>query len=227
MKKELVLGFTLGLLSLFSQESAQAVSLNLNLSSNTLEVGQTLTADIIISDLGDFSSPSVAAFDLDLEFDPSQLSFDGVTFGNLLGDPAFGEATTNLVVSSNMINLLETSALFANSNQCSTETGLSVGDCNSLLSPFLDDLQPSSFVLATLTFDTVGEGNSLLNLSINELLDAEIPSQALLASGLASSASVNVGSPATKVPEPSISGIYWILSVSLGLVFSQKKRIRN
>lgn len=38
--------------------------------------------------------------------------------------------------------------------------------------PFLEDVQPASFTLATLTFDTLGTGTSPLTLSIRRLGDA-------------------------------------------------------
>jgi hypothetical protein len=42
--------------------------------------------------------------------------------------------------------------------------------CIFCIPPYLDDLQPSSFPLATLTFDTLALGISPLNISIDPLL---------------------------------------------------------
>ncbi len=63
--------------------------------SQTVPVGQSVTADVVISGVG--RPPSVGAFDLDVSFDPTILSPTGVpVFGLFLGNPGPLEALTPL-----------------------------------------------------------------------------------------------------------------------------------
>lgn len=94
-----------------------------------------------------------------------------MVFGSFLGAPdtdfsplASTSFDTNITVDTStagVVRLYELSLLEANSTTCVF-----------CLPPFLEDLQPSSFTLATLTFDTLAIGTSPLTLSINVLGDA-------------------------------------------------------
>ena len=63
----------------------------------TVAVGDMLTVDVIISDLGNFGGPSLSGFDLSLNFAVGVLSFVSVDFdpGQFLGNPSFFEAFIN------------------------------------------------------------------------------------------------------------------------------------
>ena len=135
-------------LMFFSSSSVQAISLDFVPSTQQVDIGSTVDVDIVISGLGDFTDPSLGVFDLDVIFDPTILSFDSVTFGLLLGDPSLGEAITVEDASTpGTVNLFEVSLLEGDAVTCFF-----------CIPPFLNDLQPSSFTLATLTFDTLSVG---------------------------------------------------------------------
>jgi hypothetical protein len=128
--------------------SALAVSIGFVPSAQSVGLGQSASVDIVISGLGDGTSPSLGAFDLNVSFDPTILAPTGVTFGIFLGDPDLFEAITafDLLLAPGVLNVAETSLL---------------------LSAELHALQPASFTLATLSFDTLARGTSALTLAIN------------------------------------------------------------
>lgn len=148
-------------------------------SSQAISLGSP--ADLAIEIAGLADPPSLGTFDLNLGFDPTILSFNSVNFGDaILGDqldPTGGGNTITFVSSGT-----GTVELFDLSLDAST---------------VLNTLQPSSFVLATLMFDTIGTGSSPLNLSVNALGDADGNSlQAILQNG-----TLDVTN-ASAVPEP-------------------------
>jgi hypothetical protein len=96
--------------------------------------GETLTFDLSITGLGDFAPESLGAFELDVNYDPTRLSFLSYSLGTLLGDTDLDEAIDGSVgdpEAVGAVNLVEISLL----------------DTADLI-----DLQPSSFLLATLDF---------------------------------------------------------------------------
>ena len=192
MRKMLFFFFTLGLFLLLHESFAHAISLGFVPSSQKVLVGDPVSVDLTISGLGDLAPPSLSTFDLDVKFNPAILAFiltfNGFfftepRFGSSLGDPQSGDETLTRVASSvgGVVNLFELSFLGENE---------------------LDDLQRSSFTLATLTFKTLGVGVSPLTLSVNALGDA---------AGNRLVADVSDGS-VTAIPEPST-----ILLVGSGL----------
>jgi hypothetical protein len=119
---------------------AGAASLSLVPSSPSVFAGSPLAVDIVIADLGAGVAPTVAAFDLDVTFLPSVLSFVWVEFGGGLGIPDFETITaSNLLAGPVRVDLAETSLL-------SNAT--------------LNAAQPASFVLATLHFLALADGIS-------------------------------------------------------------------
>ncbi|MCX6632133.1 MAG: cohesin domain-containing protein [Candidatus Solibacter sp.] len=109
---------------------------------SSVGINDTFSVDLVVYGLGNGAPPSVSTFDLTLSFDPAVIHATGADFGLLLGDPAWYEAFTGVVLSPDSINLAEVS----------------------LLSPSdLDALQPASFTLATLWFQAVGLGTTPLH----------------------------------------------------------------
>lgn len=131
---------------------ALAVTIGLVPGSQTVGVGLPASVDVVVSGFGVGLGPSLGAFDLDVSYDDSILAATGVTFGPFLGDPGLGEAILGFDVSvPGLVDFFEVS----------------------LLLPFeLDVLQPGSFPLATISFDTVGVGASSLSFSEAVLGDA-------------------------------------------------------
>ena len=133
--------------------SVQAATISIVPSSQTINVSETTAADLVISGLGNFTSPSLGGFDIDVTFDDSILSFNSETFGTLLGASIQGVDTSTPGV----VSLFEVSL-----ESVST----------------LDGLQPDSFLLATLMFDGIALGTSQLGFGYVLLSDAiagEIP----------------------------------------------------
>jgi len=130
---------------------ASAVSINFSPSNSSVLVSDSLNVDIVISDLyaADGSREIVSAFDLDVTYDSSVLNATGVSFGALLGanmstDPFdfFSDAFIVSVLSPGRVDFAESSWL--------TNTDLL-------------SLQPDdNFTLATLSFEAIGVGVSLL-----------------------------------------------------------------
>ncbi|MCB1770824.1 MAG: PEP-CTERM sorting domain-containing protein [Candidatus Competibacteraceae bacterium] len=142
--------------------TAHAITIGITPSTTTLAVGDTFSADVIVSDLGNFVPPSLGVFDLNIAFTQTTFGFTGVNFGSFLGDLGLGEATSSVDDSTTpgVINLFELSFLEADGATCLL-----------CIPPYLDDIQPASFVLATLAFDVIGAGVSALTLSVNSLGD--------------------------------------------------------
>ena len=152
MKKALFLAVVLGFVVFFSI-SALAITIGFEPASQIVPVGELVSVDLVISGLGDYSEPSLGSFDLNITYDTAILDFTGYTLGSYLGDISLWEAVDDSwgETTPGTINLAEVSLL-------------SVSE--------LDALQPSSFPLATLTFDTLTIGTSSPDISITALGDA-------------------------------------------------------
>jgi hypothetical protein len=106
--------------------------------------GDSISFDLVISDLGAFSPDSLGAFDLFIGFDAAVLSFTGYSLGDFLGDISLFEAIdASPGESGGVVNLAEVSLLSA---------------------AVLDALQPGEFILATLNFtvNNLGAGAETL-----------------------------------------------------------------
>jgi acyl-homoserine-lactone acylase len=111
-------------------------------------VGGTLTVDVVVDGLA--VPPSLGAFDLDLTFDAGVFSVLDVVFGTSLGDPLL-DAFSDWSALGGVLDLAEVSLL-----------GQSA----------LDALQAGgTFVLATITFEAIGAGDAVLDLSQADLFD--------------------------------------------------------
>ena len=166
--------------------SVKAAILDIVPNNQSVLLGDTVNIDLNISGLGNFSADSLGAFDLDINFDPSILSFNNAVFGNQLDIFDLG-SITGTTPGAGSVNLFELSL-----------------DPSSAL----DTMQAGSFTLVTLAFDTLATGSSILSMSKIFLSDA--PGNPLLIDSV-NNGSVIVTSQTT-VPEP---GILWLFCVSL------------
>lgn len=73
MRKALFFLFTLGLFVLLHGSFAHAISLSIVPSPQSVGVGGSVSVDLTISGLGNFASPSLSTFDLDVTFNPAIL----------------------------------------------------------------------------------------------------------------------------------------------------------
>lgn len=171
---------------------AEAIVIDFVPADQTVDLGAAVSVDLVISDLGDFTAPSLGAFDLDVSYDPSILSATSVTLTALLGD----STETLEGVDLSMPGLID---LFLVSLLPQLE---------------LESLQPASFVLATLSFDTLATGTSALELTdvvLGDALGAEL-------SAIAGSGSITVGD--TGIPEPPLAAL---LVAALGLAVFRRR----
>ena len=127
--------------------SAFSATLSLEPTTQTINFSETASVDLLISGLGDFTSPSLGAFDVDINFDNTVISFSTATFGTFLGTSIQGVDTST----PGMVKLDEVSLESV---------------------PTLDGLQSDSFLLATLTFDGTSAGRSQLEFGAVVLSDA-------------------------------------------------------
>ncbi|MDH5576011.1 MAG: PEP-CTERM sorting domain-containing protein [Nitrospirota bacterium] len=135
-----------GSVFLLATSTAWAVSLEFVPAMQTVQLGNPVMVDVVISGLTAGGDPSVGTFDLDVTYDPGILTATGVTFGTELGAGVFSFQDFNLFVG--LVDLAEISFL-----------GILSG-------------QPASFTLATLSFNTVGTGTSALTFSQSLVGDA-------------------------------------------------------
>lgn len=191
MKKFLNIALAMGLAFVLTSTAVQAVELGFVPPTQEVPGGTPVSVDVVISGLGDFAPPSLGAFDLDIAFDPSILSLSSVVFGPFLGDIGLFEAIASDTPGVGTVNVFEVSLL--------SDTDL-------------DALQPSSFPLVTLNFDTLNSGTSPLTITAATLGDAF---------GDPLSYTASEGS-VTVTPEPGT----WVLMVSglAGLLGIWRKR---
>lgn len=179
---------------LLASMPGSAATLSVYPASSTVTLGSSVNVALNIAGLGDHTAPSLSTFDLDLGFDPAILSYSSAVFGGpVLGDQldlfglGFGVGSVFWdTPAPGTVKFFEVSLD-------------SIDDLNSL--------QAGSFTLLTLTFDTIGIGNSPLNLSINALGDANGD---YLAADTNNSSLTVAGSTVNAVPIPAS----WLLFAS-------------
>ena len=148
MKKVLFLAVVLVVVVFFSL-SAFAATIGFEPVSQTVPVGESVSVDLVISGLGDGTSPSLAGFDLFIEYDPTILALSDVSFG----DPDLGDQLDVLFWG---INDYDVSTYAPGIEEIFELSWNPAAD--------LVDQQAPSFVLATLTFDTLSVGTSPLEI---------------------------------------------------------------
>ena len=143
IKKFFVLITCLGFFSI--GPASAAVLLYLSPTELTIPVGSTFSIDLSISGLTAGGADSVGDFSTEIHFDPSQATFTGYSLGALLGDEDLGEALDLSWgdLGGGAIDLAEVSLL-------------SVLELNAL--------QPDDFTLATLDFQCIACGTSVIEI---------------------------------------------------------------
>jgi hypothetical protein len=179
---------------------SQAATIGFDPATQTVPTGSSLSVKLGILGLGDGAAPSLSTFDLNIGYDPSLLSFTGVSFG----DPVLGD----------QLDLFSLGSLTSSDN--TTPGTVNVFELSFDSPTDIDTLQAANFTLVTLTFSALSGGISPLSISINALGDANgDPLAATTTSG-----SVTV----TAVPLPAA---VWLFGSGLfGLFHVSRKRQR-
>ena len=187
---------------IFYSAGANATVIGFDPVSQDVLVGSTASVNLVIQDVGDYTAPSVSTYDLNILFDPTILQFNSAVFGNGLDVWGMGmNARDASVASPGTLNIYEIS--FDSPDD-------------------LNDYQPGSFTLATLSFDALSAGESPLDISINALGDAYgDPLGADLSSG-----SITATSAAAPVPEPATLFLFLNGLAGIGY-FARKKFFRS
>ena len=151
MLKRQIGWLAVGLLALLGTDPARAVGISLVLPGGTeVWVGEPVSVDVVVSELGDGAAPTLGSFDGDVSFGTGLLTYDDVAFGLELGEPV-----TEALVSIDVVG------------------GVLTGTAVSLLSPAeLDALQGSSVTLGTLFFTATGSGSGQIEITRAQLGDA-------------------------------------------------------
>jgi len=179
MKKILVLALAVVLLFFYASNS-NAITIGFDPVTQDVTLGDQALIDLVISDLGDGTAPSLGAFDLDISYDSAILAFDSFAFG----DPVLGDQL-DLWGLGSLIDVDSSTPGTVNLFELSLDL------------PFdLEDFQADSFTLATLTFDTLSVGASSLDIFTNSLSDAWGDSL------IATTESGNINVASAPVPEP-------------------------
>jgi hypothetical protein len=201
MRRVLAPALAAACLVLLPVTPAPAVLIEVVPSAQEAGEGDTIQVRLAISALGDQSPPSLSTFDLDVAFAPGVLALLAVSFG----DPVLGDQLDLLGLGSEALATAGTGTV--NLFELSLDTA-----------DDLNTLQAGAFVLATLTFEAVGEGSSTLALTVNALGDADGQSlETELSPG-----TVRVTSDGVPVPAPAAA-----LLVGLGLLALGARSMRT
>lgn len=187
-------------LTLFASSSWGAV-LSLDPSSQSVAAGTPVSVDLIISGLGNGDAPALSGYTgLQIAYDDTILQPIDVAFTSRLGDvtdPFQVVYSVNTFfpgfIGLDQVSLLDAATLFG-----------------------LQTTPSGSFVLATLTFNTIAAGNSALTISAGVLSD-EL-GNTISATTQNGSVLVTGGSP---VPEPST---LLLLTAGLGAIVVRRRR---
>jgi hypothetical protein len=185
--------------------AAQAVSLKVLPTVQTVNIGESFDIDIEVSDLGDLRSPSLSGFDLNLSFDNTILIFNSFSFG----DPVNGDLV-GLTPDTRIIDIQTSFGLVSFAEVSLDDTA------------DLNNVQPATFILGRANFRAVRAGTSQLALGVgaNGLLD-ENTSLLLLTEDPTNSSVIVTG---TQVTEPNLSWLGLGLTIGLGATVTSKKR---
>ena len=134
--------------------TVNATSLSLAPATQDIGLGGSFDLSLRIAGLGDHIAPSLGAFDLDVNFNSALAQFDSLSFG----DPSLGDLLGPVTPSQNGSTLsLGSLNLFGVSLDAPTD---------------LDSAQPADFILATLHFTALFQGNGSFDLANIILGDA-------------------------------------------------------
>lgn len=174
--------FFVFLLVLFCSSQVSAITISFEPVDTTVNVGDSVDVDVVISGLAD-ANEIVSTYDLFIGYDASVLTASNVTFGPYLDDFLFPSIQFT---------------------DFSNPGSLEFGEISFLSDYELEAIQPGSFTLATLTFDTITSGFSDLIFEPHPLFDViDVKGRdALILDLTADAGGITVIEPTVSVPEP-------------------------
>ncbi|WP_395339908.1 cohesin domain-containing protein [Ningiella sp. W23] len=138
---------------LFHSQSAKALLISIQASPSTVSVGDTIDIEFWASDL---NPDLIAAYDFDLSFDSTLVTYVSASFSNFLGNDDFF-SFADVIQSGNSLNLSELSFL----------SDAELGD-RQFMAPSGDN-PDESFMLASLSFSTLMAGTTSFSISADGL----------------------------------------------------------
>lgn len=199
MRHTIIVGMLAGLLAATSAQAALTVGFSPT--SNSATVGNALSYDVRISDLG---AEILSTFDISVSYNTALLGLSSVVYGSGLN---LGNLADSVQFNSGTVNVTETSLLL--------DSALLAGQAN-------------DFVLFTLNFSGLAAGTTALGLTLNALgghteLDAfgQPITTPLTAATVDGRAEITAGGGGT-VPEPASYGLAGL--ALLGLLVSRRRQ---
>lgn len=180
--KNILLAVTL-LSALLVSTVSQATLLSIELNATDYQVGDVLSADLIISDIETEIGfqKLLASFAFDISFDSSMIEFASISFGDKLDvDPTFSSFQYTDELAPGLLNLSEESFAFYD-DLFSAQDGL------------------SQFVLASINFTVMSAGSDVF--SLNNVAFGDDLGDAF--TSISSSGQAYNVTPSVNVPEPS------------------------
>jgi len=214
MKKILLTLITLAVASgiLLSQQTF-AVTISFQPETQSINLGESIVVDLIISDLGDHLPDSLSTYDLDLLFDPAILGIDDSdSDGDGVIDGVVLDPSSQLDIWNMEENWLSASI--------SSPGILNLYDLSFDTESDLNNYQAGSFTLATITFDAIGVGTAVVSIDPTTLRLGDAAGNPLTASLTDGSINVSNVSP---VPEPATCLL--MISGLVGLMGLKRKKL--
>ena len=175
--------------------SAQALMIQMVPSSPTITVGATFNLDLVISGLGNQTSPSLSTFDINFTFDSAILAIETTDSD---GDFVIDSVTLD---PSGQLDLFGLGFNFVFADLVTPDT-LNLSELSFDSPADLDSLQSGQFTLASMMFQANTVGVSTVSLAVNSLGDALGNSLEPTLQPLPT-AVITVQNETTTVPEPS------------------------
>lgn len=155
----------LGLIVIFTMNApSNAVILELSPGLQFSETGETVSIDLIASDLGSPLTTILGAYNVDIEFDDTALAFTGFAFSDALGS----------VITTDFFDF--SADAFDDFSGMTSSTEINLNLLSFLFDTDLELLQSDSTVLATLSFDVLSlelsEFTDVTFANVNSLVDA-------------------------------------------------------